>query len=149
MFTRYREAEAKTGALLKMDWSAMRGGFLNVSNRNCTFCHRFSMRGSPLLGTQEQFMLRIQTALDNETRFSCLTLELANLFEARWIYFVIKVWPGKNFRFVFNLGWTLTNESRRYIQNQMIEHERRGLKEMRKRELEIKNNGGVINAVPR
>ena len=143
MISRYPEAEKKTGALLKVDWTWMSGGFLNLSSRNCTFCHRFMLKGSPMFGTQKQFMVRAQAALDYEPRFSWVTLELLNLFEARWFYFIVKIWPGHNLRVVFNLGWTLTTESRKYLQNQILERERRSLKEYRKQEMAVKFNGGV------
>jgi len=142
LFNRYVEAEKKTGAILTIDWTWMSGGFLNLGKQNWTFCHRFALKGQSMFGTQKTFMMRVQMALDNEARFSWMTLELMNLFEARWIYWIIKVAPARNFRFVFNFGWTLTNESRKYLQQQMIEHERRGLKEMRRQEA-FKLNGGV------
>jgi hypothetical protein len=148
LFTRYREVEKKSGALLNVEWQIMRGGFLHLGSNNWTFLHRFFVQGVPMFGKQREFIVRGQIALDNEPRYSLVTLEFFNLFEARIAYIWIKVWKGRNLKLVLNLGWRLTSEARRMLQNQVIEQERRSFGEMRKQEAAIKN-GGIINAKSR
>jgi hypothetical protein len=150
LFTRYREVERKSGAILNVEWQIMRGGFLHLGANNWTFLHRFAVVGASMFGKQKEFILRWQIALDFEPRFSWVTIELINLFEARIAYIWIKVWKNRNLKLVLNFGWRLTSESKRMLQNQIIEQERRGLKEMRKQEQAIKANGGGIHGtVPR
>ena len=149
LFTRYREVEKKSGALLNVEWQIMRGGFLHLGSNNWTFLHRFYVQGTPIFGKQRELIVRGQIALDDEPRYSVITLEFFNMFEARIAYIWIKVWPGKNLKLVLNLGWRLTSESRRVLQNQLIEQERRSLKEMRKQEHAIKNGGVQHGSITR
>lgn len=145
LFTRYREVESKNGSLINIEWRIPRGGYLNMGKNNWTFCHRFATKGQALFGTEKQFILRVQLALDFEPRFSWFTLELLDLFEARWIYFWLKLWPGRNLKFVFNFGWQLSLESRRFLQNQAREHEVRGRQEFRRKAQAVQRNG--VNSV--
>lgn len=128
---------------MNVEWQIMRGGFLHLGQNNWTFLHRFFVKGSVLVGKQSEFILRGQLALDFEPRFSWVTIELMNPFEARLAYVWIKVWKDRNLKLVLNFGWRLTSESKKMLQQQYLEKERRGLKEMRKQEQAITNNGGV------
>lgn len=141
LFTRYKEAEKKSGSLLNVEWQVMRGGYMNLGRNNWTFLHRLFTKGQAFLGNEKEFIIRGQLALDFEPRFSWVTFEFINPFEARLIYIWVKVWPGRNLRLVFNLGWRLTLESKKYLQNQIAEQERRGMKEIRKQAAKI--NGGA------
>ena len=148
MFTRYREVEKRSGALLDVEWQFNRGGYLHLGQLNWTFLHRFYVRGEAMFGKQEEFIIRGQIALDAEPRFSWFTLELINPFEARVAYIWIKVWPGRNLKIVFNFGWRLTMESKRMLKTQIMEQERRSLREMRRNTHVIKNNGGGPENAP-
>ena len=147
-FTRFREAEAKSGALLDMEWRLLGGGFIHLGKNNWTICHRLLMRGAAMFGTQEEFVVRAQCALDFEHRFSWLTVELFNMFEARPLFIWLKVWPGRNLKLSFCLGWRLTTESRKFLKNQVAEHERRSFSEARKHAAAVQKieEGGIINA---
>lgn len=145
-FTRYKEVEKKSGALLNVEWNVMRGGYLHLGKFNWTFLHRFATKGASMFGQQKEFIMRGQIALDTEPRFSWITIELMNPFEARLAYVWIKVWPGKNLKLVLNLGWRLTMESKRILQNQVADQERRRLKEMKRNMMAVQNNGGGPNA---
>lgn len=149
MFTRYREIEKRSGALLNVEWQIMRGGFIHLGQNNWTFLHRFYVTGAAMFGKEKEFIIRGQIALDFEPRYSWVTLEFINLFEARLAYIWIKVWKGRNLKFVLNFGWRLTSESKRMLQQQFIEQERRGLGEMRKREAALKNGGGILGTKSR
>lgn len=140
-FTRYSEVEKRSGALLNVEWQMMRGGFLHLGQNNWTFLHRFHVTGAAMFGKEKEFILRGQIALDFEPRYSWVTLEFVNLFEARLAYIWIKLWPGRNLKLVLNFGWRLTVESKRNLRQQFIDQERRTLKEMRKSEQAIKNGG--------
>ena len=146
-FTRYTEIEKTSGSLLNMEWRLFGGGFINLGKNNWTICHRMFTRGTLMLGTQQEFVIRAQCALDFENRFSWLTIELLNMFEARPLFIWLKVWPGRNLKLSFCLGWRLTSESRKYLKNQIAEHERRSFSEARKHAAAVqKNGGGIINA---
>lgn len=149
MFTRYREVEKKSGALLNVEWQIMRGGFLHLGANNWTFLHRFYVTGAAMFGKEKEFIIRGQIALDFEPRYSWVTLEFINLFEARLAYIWIKTWPGRNLKLVLNFGWRLTSESKRMLQQQFIEQERRGIREAGKQSAMLKTNGGIYGAKPR
>lgn len=139
LFTKYDETMKKGGPLLNVEWRFNRGGYLYLSGRNCTFAHRLAGRGVAALGTEQEFILRAQVALDAEPRFSWLTLELLNFHEARIFYFWLKVWPKKNLKIVFNVGWRMTLESQKFIRNKVAVMERRNAQTMK----DVKLNGGT------
>lgn len=142
LFSRYKELERGKkvgGALFNCEWRIQQGGYLHLGQENWTFAHRVSMRGDLAKGKEEEFIVRAQMALDKEPRMSFITLELLNFFEARLLYFWLKIWPGRNLKIVFNLGWRLTLNSHRVLKNQVAEYERRNRQVMKET---IKQNGG-------
>lgn len=111
--------------ILNTEWSLFKGGFLHIGQMNWVFAQCFAKCGQAFLGTEKDFIFRAEFALDHERKFSIFTLELVNLFEARWVYLWFRVWPGHNLKFVFNFGWRLTRASREYIERQAMEQMRR------------------------
>ena len=146
LFTRYHERERQPGGpLFNMEWRINNGGYVYVGKNNWTFAHSFYVTGNPALGEQRQFLFRGQVSLDNEPRQSFLTFEFWNPFEARIIYFWMKVWPGKNFKIVLNLGWRLTLDSQRYLKNRIAEIQRIRVQAAKVQEDLIQKNGGISN----
>ena len=74
-FFRFQEAEKKTDAILKLEWILLGGGFLNMGKNNWTFCHRLLRTGNAMFGTEKEFVIRAQIALDFEPRFSWFSCE--------------------------------------------------------------------------
>lgn len=147
LFTRYREVEAKTNQLLNIDWQFMKGGFCLIGRNSWTFLNRFCTKGSMLGGTEKEFVLRFQIAIENFPRFSWLTLELMNVYEARPLIFLVGIWPGHTLKFCFNIGWRLTRASRDILERQAIENERRKIQTVRNQMQKINNNGANLKEV--
>ncbi len=122
----------KKNTIVNTEWNFFRGGFLHLGHMNWIIAQSFAKRGQSFLGTEQDFIARLEFALDHENKFSWFTLELVNLFEARWLYLWFRVWPGHNLRLVINLGWRLTRASRDHLERQVIEHERRTMQSMRR-----------------
>lgn len=121
--------------VLSLEWYIPRGGYLYWTWTNFTISHRFYVSGNPALGKEKHFLGRFQVALEKQPRFSFFTLELINPFEARWFYIVFKLWKDWNLRIVFNFGLSLSLNSKRMIERnvmqqqmllrQKVNHERR------------------------
>lgn len=138
-FTRYREVEKKKDVLLSMDWALFGGGgFLHLGKFNWTVSHRFWLKGYSMNGTEKEFIIRFQVALDRRPRFSWVTLELVNPFEARWFIFVVKLAKSLSFQMIFNLGWRLSRASRDFLEREAVEFERMKLAELKNRMAQIK-----------
>ena len=149
VFVRYKEVEKKRNQILNVEWPILGGGFCLIGQDNWTISHRFAVKGSYLDGTEKEFIFRFQIALEREPRFSWMTLEVLNLFEARWFYFITKLWKQVHFKVAFCLGWRLSKLSREFLNRQIMEHERRTRVKMESVIQSVQNagNGSQIKEV--
>ena len=138
LFHRYREVEKKTNQILNVDWNIMSGGFCLLGRDSWTFLHRFWTGGNPQLGEETEFIIRGQIAIERVRRFSWLTFELFNLFEARPFILLVTVWPMHTLVVCCNIGWRLTRASRENLDRQAMDHERRNIQAMRDRIAKVK-----------
>ena len=97
---------------ISAEWDFNRGGYISTDLKSLTICHRFFTIGQVFLGTEREFIFRVQIGFEEEKKFSWFTLELINLFEGRWIYFWVKVWKKLTFKFTFNFGLRYTKAAR-------------------------------------
>src|SRR5574343_51519 len=121
LFTIYN----KPNTFINMEWQIMKGGYVHIGKMSWVFLHRFFVIGNPGLGNEKEFIFRMELAMDTEPKFSLFTLEAVNLYEARWLYAWFKLWKNYTIRFVFNLGFRLTRNSRDFIHRQALIEERR------------------------
>ena len=106
---------------LCINFYPLRGGYMVLSLRNFVWLQRFALKGVDFLGTQREFIFRIELGLDHIVKYSLFTIEVWNPAEARWFHLWVKLWKGLNFIFVFNLGWRLTKSSKDYISKSAME----------------------------
>ena len=83
------------------------GGFCLLARNGLTMMHRFALSGRLTPGTEKEFIARWQVQFDGEPRFSWVTIELINVYEARLFWIQIRLWKRWSVKFVANLGWGL------------------------------------------
>lgn len=135
LFEVYKEKNS-----ISFEWNWPNGGYMYLGLNNFTFAWCLRRWGSPMLGSQKEFIFRTQVAIDPEPRFSLFTFEAFNLFEARIFYLICTIWPNHHLKLVFNLGVRLTKESREYLQRETLNLQRIRLMQARKNGEGIKNN---------
>lgn len=125
-FTRYANEEKKRNQLFNLEWQTTPGcgGFCLLSKTGFTFLHRLFVRGQKFLGNEQEFVLRWQTVLDKEPKYSWWSMEFFNFYEARIFYIWLKMWKDWNIKFVLNLGWRTTRATRDFLERQALEKER-------------------------
>lgn len=134
----------KKNTIINTEWNLFRGGFLHIGHMNWVMAQCFARSGQAFLGTEKDFVFRVEYALDHENKFSWFTLELVNFFEARWLYLWFRIWPGHNLKLVINLGWRLTRASRDYLERQVMEYERRTLQAMKSQNNGVGIKPGIV-----
>ena len=112
-----------------------------MGRNNWTFAWCLRRWGSPNLGNQKEFIIRVQLAIDMEPRFSLFSFEALNLYEARMFYMVITIWPSHPLKLVVNLGPRLTKETREALARDALMKQRAGAMAAKQRAAEIHKNG--------
>jgi hypothetical protein len=108
------------------------GSYLYLGRSNFTFCWFLARWGLSMNGTQKELLIRTQVAIDYEARYSWLTFEILNIYEARAFYLIFTIWPGHHLKILLNVGARLSKESREYLRREGLEQERARLNLARK-----------------
>ena len=123
---------------ISFEWNFLKWGYCNISIYGFTFLHQFLKRGYYWLESEKEFIFRFQFCIDNEPKFSWVTLELVNPYEARLFILWFKVWKKNNVKIILNLGWRTTKATRDFMSMDAL-----GRMRMREKlEVQNKNNGG-------
>lgn len=141
----------KNKGSVSIAWGKL-GSYLYMGINNLTFCMFVARWGISMNGTQKEALIRAQVAIDPEPRYSWLTFEVFNFFEARVFYLIFTIWPDHHLKLVFNVGVRLSKESREYLTRRNLENERvrlmqakreadRVSKGMKKQEIKIVGRG--------